>query len=156
MIGLALPLLLPWPAASQPSCAEVVCTQAIPITSHAVTADDYPVDSVRQLERGVVRVRYVIDEMGDVTECNVGTSSGYPRLDAAACALVRRWTYKPATAGGQAVTQNTTANIVFDLTDFPGGFARPGRIPPPPPDASQPDPIFDIPESYVPPSGGAR
>jgi TonB family protein len=108
-----------WPAASQPTCAAEPCTPAIAITSHAVTPGDFPLESVWLGEQGAVQVRYVVSETGDVTECNVTHSSGYPRLDAAACTMIRdRWKYRPATEGGKAITQINTANIVFQLYGF--------------------------------------
>ncbi len=153
--GLAAMLLVSTSAAGQPDSVPYP-TPAIPITSHAVTADDYPLESVRQLEQGASAVRFVISETGDVAECTITESSGHPRLDDAACAMIRsRWKYKPATVNGQPVAQNTTANIVFQLSDVPGGFTGLRPIPPPPLDPSQSDPVFDIPDSYVPPSGTA-
>ena len=68
----------------------------IPMTSHAVTAADYPAISVRLQEQGTVRVKYLVQADGTVGECEVSGSSGLPRLDYAACSLVRRWVFKPA------------------------------------------------------------
>ena len=80
---------------------------------------DYPPDSVWRGEQGTVAVQYVIGETGDVADCSVTRSSGFPRLDAAACTMIRdRWKYRPATEGGKAIPQITTANIVFQL----GGY----------------------------------
>jgi TonB family protein len=103
-------------------------------------------------EQGETSVRFVIGETGDVTECIIETSSGYPRLDVAACAMIGgRWKYKPATLGGRAVSQNAKANVVFQLRDHT--FTGVTNVPEPDPSAS--DPGLDIPNSYVPPSGTA-
>jgi protein TonB len=81
-----------------------------------VTADDYPAISIRLQEQGTVAVRYVINPQGSVDECNVTTSSGKPRLDDAACTMVKkRWKFKPATQDGKAVAQTTTVGVIFQL-----------------------------------------
>jgi protein TonB len=81
-----------------------------------VTADDYPAISVRLQEQGTVAIKFVVNPAGAVDECAVTTSSGKPRLDDAACTMVKkRWKYKPATQEGKPVAQNTTANVVFQL-----------------------------------------
>ena len=86
------------------------------VTSHAVTVDDYPADSIRMQEQGTIRLVFLINEAGNVPECIVDMSSGYPRLDAAACAMVvRRWKYKPATLDGRATAIIATANVVYQL-----------------------------------------
>jgi TonB family protein len=96
--------------------AEAQPTPAIAITDHLIRAEDYPRQSIRLDEQGTVGVAFTINTDGAVTECSVAHSSGLPRLDEAACALViRRWRYRPATENGMPVTQNTTANIVFQL-----------------------------------------
>jgi TonB family protein len=89
-------------------------TPAIPTTSHEVALTDYPSQSVRLHESGAVTVTYVIGEDGSVNSCTVILTSGVPRLDDAACSLVkRRWKYKPATEGGKPVTIQYISKIVF-------------------------------------------
>jgi len=67
-------------------------------------------------EQGTVAIKFVIDPNGSVSECAVATSSGKPRLDDAACTMVkRRWKYKPATQDGKPVSIQQTANVVFQL-----------------------------------------
>src|SRR5258706_4627272 len=85
-------------ATASDSSSRVPSTPAVATTSHAVTARDYPADSVRLHESGAVTVTYVINEMGSVTSCSVVLSSGKGRLDNAACEIVKkRWKYTPAT-----------------------------------------------------------
>src|ERR1051326_4123904 len=89
-------------------------TPAIAITSHDVALTDYPNQSVRLHESGVVTVTYVIDENGSVSSCTVLLTSGVPRLDDAACSMVkRRWKYKPAMQSGKPVTIQYISKIVF-------------------------------------------
>ena len=101
-------------AAASDSSPHVPSTPAVATTSHAVTRGDYPADSVRLHESGAVTVTYVINEMGSVTTCSVVLSSGYGRLDNAACAMVkRRWKYTPATQDGKPASIQYISKILF-------------------------------------------
>lgn len=91
-------------------------TPPVATTSHAVTADDYPPDSIHQQEQGNVVVMYLVNEGGSVDACNVIASSGYSRLDIAACLMVtKRWKFKPAIQNGKPVPGYLTAEVVFQL-----------------------------------------
>jgi len=91
-------------------------TPPIPITSHAVTSDDYPDLSVRVGEEGVVKIKYLVQVDGTVGECAVITSSGSARLDGAACAMVkRRWRFSPATEKGKPVAAYLLADVSFTI-----------------------------------------
>ena len=91
-------------------------TQPVPTTSHAVTTDDYPAVSIRLQEQGTVQIKYTINPEGTVNDCAVTQTSGKPRLDDAACTMVkRRWKFKPATQGGKSVGFQMTASVIFQL-----------------------------------------
>ena len=91
-------------------------TPAQPTTSHAVTADDYPPVSIRLQEQGKVAIKYTIATDGSVTECAVTGPSGKPRLDDAACTMVKkRWKFKPATQDGKPVAVSLPAEVIFAL-----------------------------------------
>lgn len=61
-----------------------------------VTADDYPVQALRNEEQGVVEISFRVLPNGRVTACAVDKGSGSELLDAMACALVQvRGRYKP-------------------------------------------------------------
>lgn len=91
-------------------------TQPVATTSHAVTSDDYPAVSIRLQEQGTVQIKYTINPEGAVNECAVTQTSGKPRLDDAACTMVkRRWKFKPATQGGKSVGAQMTASVIFQL-----------------------------------------
>ena len=63
-----------------------------------VTPNDYPAQDLREGNQGLVRVRLAVSVGGVTTGCTVTTSSGFPRLDAAACnKLVSRSHFDPAT-----------------------------------------------------------
>jgi TonB family protein len=88
----------------------------VPLNSHFVTATDYPAISMRLQEQGTVKVKYRVQVDGTVGDCQVDVSSGYPRLDDAACVMVRRWLFKPATVmGGSPVEAWLDATITFQL-----------------------------------------
>ena len=88
----------------------------IPITHHAVSADDYPPVSIRMQEQGTVKVKYLVLKDGTVGDCQVELSSSFSRLDDAACVLAKSWLFKPATVmGGNPVEYWLDASIVFQL-----------------------------------------
>ena len=85
-------------------------------TSHAVTQDDYPPVSIRLQEQGKVAIKYTITAEGTVSECAVTGTSGKPRLDDAACTMVKkRWKFKPATQDGKPVAVSMPAEVIFAL-----------------------------------------
>jgi TonB family protein len=91
-------------------------TPPVAITSHAVTVDDYPPESVSLGEQGKVQIKYTIGTDGIVSECMVTMSSGIPRLDDGACTMVKtKWKFKPATQDGRAVAVSIPAEIIFAL-----------------------------------------
>ena len=91
-------------------------TPAEPVTSHAITADDYPAISIRLQEQGNVAIKFVIKVDGTVSQCSIIAPSGKTRLDEAACAMVtRRWKYKPATMGGKPIELPQAAIVTFEL-----------------------------------------
>ena len=76
----------------------------------------YPPVSIRLQEQGKVAIKYTIATDGSVTECAVVTGSGKPRLDDAACTMVKkRWKFKPATQDGRPVAVSLPAEVVFAL-----------------------------------------
>jgi len=103
----------PGSAAGQPAANRGRGVPPVALTSHTPTEADYPPDSVSRGEQGVVRVRYVVSQTGDVSECQVVGSSGYDRLDGAACVFVGQWKFRPATLRGSAVAAAMRANVVF-------------------------------------------
>jgi protein TonB len=77
---------------------------------------EYPPMSRRLGESGVVVLRVLIDEVGLPREVQVETSSGYPRLDEAAIAAVRRARFVPHSEGGRARAAVARVPIRFELT----------------------------------------
>lgn len=75
----------------------------------------YPAVSRRLKEAGRVVLDVYILPDGSVGQLRVKVSSGYPRLDEAALAAVRRWTYVPARRGNDAVALWHAQSLVFSL-----------------------------------------
>jgi protein TonB len=78
-------------------------------------APEYPRLSRRNLEAGRVMVRVFIDEAGLPRQAQVGKSSGFERLDAAALAAVLKFRFRPPTENGQPVSGWTNVPIDFGL-----------------------------------------
>lgn len=78
-------------------------------------APEYPRLSRRNLEAGRVVVRVFIDEAGAPRQVQVGKSSGFERLDAAALAAVLKFRFRPPTENGQPVSGWTHVPIDFGL-----------------------------------------
>jgi len=81
-----------------------------------ITADDYPLESIRSMEQGIVGVRILIKEDGVPGEVEVLVSSGFPRLDEAARSMIlRRWRYRPATQNGVPIASWSPTNVAFQI-----------------------------------------
>lgn len=75
----------------------------------------YPPVSKRLREQGTVVLRVLVDEKGHASQVNVYESSGYPRLDAAACEAVRNALFKPYMYEGQPRAALVLVPIEFSL-----------------------------------------
>lgn len=75
----------------------------------------YPPLSRRTKEQGLVVVRVLIGVDGRAADVEVQRSSGYARLDAAACEAVRRAEFRPYVVQGRAVAATALVPIEFSL-----------------------------------------
>lgn len=101
------------------TCGALLATQAraatdfderpVPVKS---VAPEYPADMKRDGLAGLVHIRAVIDENGDVVEQTIERSSR-PEFEAAALAAVSHWKFKPAKKNGAAVKVGITIPIKF-------------------------------------------
>jgi len=98
-------------------------TRPIAITSHAVTAADYPSESIKSEQQGRTSLRYVVLEDGTVGDVQILKSSGFSRLDQASVAMVKsRWRFQPAMQNGRPTRVSLTAEIVFALSPTPASY----------------------------------
>ena len=83
---------------------------------------DYPRASAVSLEEGAVGIRVEVSAAGVPTGCHVASSSGYRRLDEAACRLfLRRARFDPARdADGQAIASTHFQRIVWRIPSNEG------------------------------------
>jgi len=77
----------------------------------------YPPTSRRAGEEGTVRLKVLVDEKGRPRDVAVANSSGFPKLDDAAIAAVRKWKFVAATDGSNAISAWTQVAITFRLTN---------------------------------------
>ncbi|WP_406850393.1 energy transducer TonB, partial [Chromobacterium phragmitis] len=78
-------------------------------------APPYPTVSREEGEEGTVRLRVLVSAQGAPQEVSVHDSSGFPRLDRAALAAVKRWRFIPAKRGGEAIAYPFIVPIEFSL-----------------------------------------
>ena len=94
-------------------------TDAVESTELAVSnrvAPVYPPASRRAGEEGVATFRILVDERGKPLQVNVLKSSGHPRLDEAAAAAIRKWTFVPPTRNGTKVQSWSRVQVRFELS----------------------------------------
>ena len=75
----------------------------------------YPPASRRAGEEGTGMFRVLVNERGQPIEVSVLRSSGFPRLDEAAIAAIRRWVFSPALQNSQPVQSWTRVKVTFKL-----------------------------------------
>jgi periplasmic protein TonB len=78
-------------------------------------APAYPESSRRAGHEGRVLLSVEVNASGRVTNLQIKSGSGYPALDQAALKTVRRWIFKPAKAGGVALSSRVDVPIRFEL-----------------------------------------
>lgn len=73
-----------------------------------ITPEDYPAEALRAHEQGTVAIRWTVRPEGNPAGCFVTQSSGFPRLDEAACsAIMRRASYVPLADGDRHIRSET-------------------------------------------------
>ena len=80
-------------------------------------APAYPAISRRLQESGKVMLRVHVSREGVADQVMVKTSSGFPRLDEAAEAAVKKWRFTPAKQGEEALDGWVLVPIVFNLQE---------------------------------------
>ena len=102
------------PAALPGAAGPVSLTSDLALVCPVRPPPPYPPVSRRLGETGKVVLRVELDETGRVSAAQLISSSGHPRLDAAALAAVSAWRCQPAQRDGQTV--RSVAVQPFDFT----------------------------------------
>ena len=108
------PPAAPAPVAPAPSAPPAMADLANPMPISR-TPPRYPTRALRMRETGTVRVLVAVGADGVPTDVSVETSSQSRDLDRAALDAVRRWRFRPAQRGGQAVAGSVVVPIEFRL-----------------------------------------
>jgi protein TonB len=87
------------------------------LSSQVISAKppNYPKESRRQREQGTVKLLVLVGPDGRVSDIEIASSSGSPRLDQAALGAVRRWRWAPQKRAGTAVAVKGYVTIPFVL-----------------------------------------
>jgi protein TonB len=76
---------------------------------------DYPPEAFRAGEEGTVVLRVDVDAAGNPGNVDIVSRSGSRDLDRAAIEAVRKWKFRPAMQGGQAVASQVEVPIDFRM-----------------------------------------
>ena len=82
------------------------------LMAHLERRKKYPSGARKRGERGVVHIRFRIDDAGNVLSVSLARSSGFPELDNEVLSLVRRASPVPSPPPG--VSKTVTAPVRFD------------------------------------------
>jgi protein TonB len=83
-----------------------------------ITQPAYPPTSRRLGEQGSVELKLSVLGDGKVGSCGIATSSGFPRLDEAACKeAMRRWRLKPGTVDGVPTAMEYRIKVTFRIEE---------------------------------------
>ncbi len=80
---------------------------------------EYPLPCKRRREEGLVLLNVVVQADGLPAMVRLNRGSGHPLLDQAALEAVRRWTFEPGRAAGQAVSSVVVVPVRFSLLEPP-------------------------------------
>jgi periplasmic protein TonB len=104
----------PVPAAAKPAPVVVVAASA---RMDSCAKPRYPPVSERLHEEGVVSLRFLISENGQVLSGSVEKSSGYKRLDDAALAALSLCKFRPATVDGKPRQEWSALRYRWELAE---------------------------------------
>jgi periplasmic protein TonB len=100
------------PQTSRPTTGLAPGSVPVPISK---PSPDYPADALRNNETGTVVVRIEVGADGTPTDVTLARRSGSRSLDRAAIKAAKRWRFRPAQRGGQAVAGAVEVPMAFSL-----------------------------------------
>ncbi|SDD61233.1 energy transducer TonB [Aquimonas voraii] len=112
---LARTLFLALPMAACACFALPALAMAGPATPLKTDPPNYPAEAARRGTEGFVEVEIVIGADGKVSSVNVLKAQPARVFEREALAAVRRWTFNPATEGGNPVESRMRRTIEFKL-----------------------------------------
>ena len=77
----------------------------------------YPSASQEYGDEGTVRLRFIVQPDGSVSDIRIARSSGHSRLDFAAQRNLRDTKFQPATCHGKPIAMRVHYSFTFELTD---------------------------------------
>ena len=91
--------------------------EAMRRTNEQIRFSQYPPESLRRGEEGIVGVRVTTDRKGRLTECQVIRSSGYMALDSASCDLLLTYGQAKPYLGpdGHSVVREQNGSVIWQL-----------------------------------------
>lgn len=105
----------PAPVSAAPVPAAPIKVAARRDSSSSCRLPQYPADSRRNGESGVVQLEFLIEADGTAAEARVAQSSGFPRLDEAARRALALCRFQPGTVDDVPVRSWTRLNYVWRL-----------------------------------------
>lgn len=78
---------------------------------------DYPIDSLRHREEGVVLLKVDVTVDGMAAAVALKQSSGFSALDVAAIEAVHHWTFEAALADGLPIASQVVVPVRFSLSN---------------------------------------
>jgi protein TonB len=102
------------PVAPPPAPPAAIADSAVPQPLSS-PAPRYPREAQRRGETGTVLLRVHVGPDGKPYSVDLVQGSGSRALDRAASDAVRRWRFRPAVRGGQAVAGEVQVPVTFDL-----------------------------------------
>jgi protein TonB len=94
---------------------EIVKVTAKPRFRSQPQQPEYPAQAKRRKQQGVVLVNFIVEPNGSISTVNVARSSGFPLLDNAAVAAVKKWELYSHEVNGQAVRGSFNVPVEFNL-----------------------------------------
>lgn len=76
---------------------------------------EYPPDLLSKGVEGVVVLKIEVSSSGDVVNCSLHTTSGYPEMDQSALKAVKTWKFVPAKLLGQSVACTVLKKVRFKI-----------------------------------------
>lgn len=89
-----------------------------PWTNSACNAPEYDSSMLRGEEKGIVKLRFITDNSGNVIDAKIEESSGFAKLDRASMAALKNCRFQSSNQNQANVTNNSTDVVNSRLISF--------------------------------------